>query len=179
MKEFLESDVPDFIQEKLFFTDRTNRKRAYICSPLRADNPLGIYRNMNRARDYMAYAVSKMNYSAYAPHAYLPLLLDDSIPDERRLALWFGLKLLELCDVMLVCGNILSEGMRNEITHAAKYGKIIYVFDSSLFREVKQLVEEVDGDTQKVYTESEHPFLGSLMPDKKNDGLQPHLFLGG
>lgn len=95
------------------------RKRAYICSPFRADTREQREKNLRTARAYMFYANKKMNMNAAAPHAYLPLLLCDEIPAERAIALRFGLELLEQSDVMLVCGNKLSNGMRGEIAKAA------------------------------------------------------------
>ena len=91
------------------------RKRAYICSPFRADTREQREKNLRTARAYMFYANKKMNMNAAAPHAYLPLLLCDEIPAERAIALRFGLEILEQSDVMLVCGNKLSNGMRGEI----------------------------------------------------------------
>ncbi len=46
-------------------------------------------------KEYMHYAAKEMGLAARAPHAYLPMLLCDRIPNERALALQFGLRLLE------------------------------------------------------------------------------------
>ena len=97
-------------------------KRVYICSPLRADSYPDMLRNMNRAQNYIEIAAGRYKCRAVAPHAYLPFILDDNEPDERALALDFGKKLLELCDVLIVCGDIISEGMRGEIEYAAELG---------------------------------------------------------
>lgn len=79
------------------------RKRAYVCSPFRADTREQREKNLRTARAYMFYANKKMNMNAAAPHAYMPLLLCDEIPAERAIALRFGLEILEQSDVMLVC----------------------------------------------------------------------------
>ena len=71
------------------------RKRAYVCSPFRADTREQCEKNLRTARAYMFYANKKMNMNAAAPHAYLPLLLCDEIPAERAIALRFGLEILE------------------------------------------------------------------------------------
>ena len=97
-------------------------KRIYICSPLRADSYPNMLRNMNKAQNYIEIAKARHNCRVVAPHAYMPFILDDNDPDERALALDFGKKLLELCDVVFVCGDVISEGMRGEILHAAKLG---------------------------------------------------------
>ena len=108
------------------------RKRAYVCSPFRADTREQCEKNLRTARAYMFYANKKMNMNAAAPHAYLPLLLCDEIPAERAIALRFGLEILEQSDIMLVCGNRLSNGMRGEIAKAALLRMPITVFDLSL-----------------------------------------------
>ena len=56
------------------------RKRAYVCSPFRADTREQREKNLRTARAYMFYANKKMNMNAAAPHAYMPLLLCDEIP---------------------------------------------------------------------------------------------------
>lgn len=91
------------------------KKRAYICSPLSADTNEGIAQNMQATRAYMFYAMKKMSMNASAPHAYLPMILCDNIPSDRALALQFGLELLKGSDILLICGNRISSGMRGEI----------------------------------------------------------------
>lgn len=126
------------------------RKRAYVCSPFSADTREQTEQNMRVARAYMFYANKKMNMNAGAPHAYLPLLLCDEIPSERALALRFGLELLEQSDVMLVCGNRLSNGMRGEIAKATMLRTPIIVFDEKLYLEVQKLVTQNNGNKKSV-----------------------------
>lgn len=126
------------------------RKRAYVCSPFSADTKELTNQNMLAARAYMFYANKKMNMNAGAPHAVLPLLLCDAIPSERALALKFGLELLEQSDVMLVCGNKLSNGMRGEIAKAAVLRMPIIVFDEGLYLEVQKLVTQNHGNKRTV-----------------------------
>lgn len=93
---------------------------VYICSPLSAPTDEEIRRNMEKAKEYMAVVAKNFHCRTVAPHAYLPELLDDNIPAERELALSFGLSLLELSSVMVVCGNVISSGMKGEIEKAKK-----------------------------------------------------------
>jgi hypothetical protein len=86
-------------------------KRAYICSPCRSDTPDGIVRNMKAARVYILYAYIHLACVPTAPHAYLPVLLNDNDYNERSFALLLGKQILENCEQMLVYGNRLSEGM--------------------------------------------------------------------
>lgn len=139
--------------------DRT-RKKAYICSPFHDPVVEKQRDNMLRARLYMLYANEHMGYLARAPHAYLPMLVCDRIPAERAMALRFGLELLELSDVMLVCGTELSKGMRDEITHAAKLGIPIVTFDEDLHIEVRKLVTKAGASKHLASMDREHTVLG-------------------
>ena len=96
------------------------RKRAYVCSPFWADTREQCEKNLRTARAYMFYANKKMNMNAAAPHAYLPLLLCDEIPAERAIALRFGLEILEQSDIILVCGNRLSNGFVCRLRYLTK-----------------------------------------------------------
>ena len=132
------------------------RKRAYVCSPFRADTHEQCEKNLRTARAYMFYANKKMNMNAAAPHAYLPLLLCDEIPAERAIALRFGLEILEQSDIMLVCGNRLSNGMRGEIAKAALLRMPITVFDEGLYLEVQKLVTQNNGNKKSVKLDREN-----------------------
>ena len=139
--------------------DRT-RKKAYICSPFHDPAVEKQRDNMLRARLYMLYANEHMGYLARAPHAYLPMLVCDGVPTERAMALRFGLELLERSDLLLVCGTTLSKGMKGEITHAAKLGIPIQVFDDDLYVEVRKLVTQTGASKKLVELNREHSVLG-------------------
>ncbi|MDD2980771.1 MAG: hypothetical protein PHN80_12500 [Hespellia sp.] len=100
--------------------------KAYICSPLSAATRPEMIRNMLRAREHMRKIRERYGFSTYAPHAYLPELLNDHDPEERALALSFGLELLKLCDILIVCGDTISEGMTGEIRYAFERGTPVY-----------------------------------------------------
>ena len=106
-------------------------KRVYICSPLRADTWSEVLQNMKKAQQFIELAAVKYECRALALHAYLPFVLDDNEPDERALALEFGLRLIDLCDALIVCGDVISEGMRGEIVYAAKLGIPVLTLDNS------------------------------------------------
>lgn len=88
--------------------------RVYICSPLSAKTKEEIRENMHRARFYMKLFADAYGYRTYAPHAYLPELLDDKNKKERDIALSFDLDLLKLCQIVIICGEKISEGMQQE-----------------------------------------------------------------
>lgn len=123
-----------------FFRDLSNQRRAYICSPLKDEDPKEYLLNMYAARAYMLYAKKELGYAAAAPHGYLPMLLSDRNRCERTMAVLFGFEVLERSQVLLVCGNRMSFGMRGEIVYAASLRKEIIVFDKDLFHTVQRLV---------------------------------------
>ncbi|MDD6484024.1 MAG: DUF4406 domain-containing protein [Clostridiales bacterium] len=101
-------------------------RRIYVCSPLHAADEKGIRENMMSARAICRYINDYFSsYRAYAPHAWLPEMLDDNNECERQLGLSFGLELLLLCDIVYVCGDRISEGMKQEIKLAKEMGKQI------------------------------------------------------
>ena len=149
------------------FLSRESRKIcAYICSPLSADTDEGFRQNMLRARLYMYHAREQLNCCARAPHGYLPMLLCDREPDERALALWFGQRLLEKSDVVLVCGDRISDGMRGELLLAATLHMPIYTFTEKAEDRVRELIEQQRGDTDLVLYDPDHPLLGSNFPEQ-------------
>lgn len=146
----------DWEQELMyqFVTNDRCRRKAYVCSPLSADRDEDFVQNMRTARAYMYYALKKMNLNARAPHAYLPMLVCDWIPAERALGIQFGLRLLENCELMLICGNRISNGMRGEIEHAVRLGIPMVAFDEGVFAEVRKIVTQAGGDKRNVRLDS-------------------------
>lgn len=159
--------------EAQFLDHNKDKIRAYICSPLRGESLDAVQRNMFAAKAYMAYAYERLNCTVAAPHAYLPVILDDDKPNERALALQFGLQLLEISNIVLVCGNRISEGMRGEIKHAAKLKKQIYTFDTKLYSEVVEIIRENGADTELVSLHLAYSPLGSPCP--VTNFIQTHL----
>ena len=150
--------------EAQFLNHSKDKNKAYVCSPLKDNSIEAIQRNMLIAKAYMVYAYEAMSLSVVAPHAYLPIILDDDRPDERALALQFGLQLLALSDIVLVCGNRISEGMRGEIIYAARLKKTICTFNTEMYSEVREIVNGVDEDSELVRLDLNHTPLGSQCP---------------
>ena len=84
-------------------------KRVYICSPLGGD----VTDNINKAKRYAMYAL-KCGMAPVVPHFYA-LILNDGNQRERELGRQAGMSLLWLCDEIWVFGEIISEGMKEEI----------------------------------------------------------------
>lgn len=108
-----------------------NGKKAYICSPLSAPDSKGVSHNMDMARFYMERMQFLYHCRTFASHAHLPLMLDDSIPEERETALRIGKELMALCDVLIICGRRISSGMEGEIKEAFAGGMEVYWYDSN------------------------------------------------
>lgn len=107
-------------------------KKAYICSPLSAPNPEGMQHNMELAKYYLMQMKRLYHCRTFASHAHLPLMLDDRIPEERETAMQIGALMLDLCEVLIICGSCISEGMRREIQTAFEKGKDVYWYDSKM-----------------------------------------------
>lgn len=148
-----------------YFIEKPFSDKAYICSPLAAESEDGFLSNMYAARIYMMYAMEKLNYLSRAPHAYLPALLCDKDPDERELALSFGLKLLEDSSFLLVCGNRLSDGMKGEIGNAFEQNKRIIVYDRTLFHMISKMKLTVCGALSVILDQS-HPLMAHPAPQE-------------
>lgn len=159
MKNSIFTDGWEKRLDEQMLTNNRCRKKAYICSPLGADTKEKVLENMHTARAYMYYVSEVIGCTARAPHAYLPVLLCDKIPSERALALEFGLKLLEQCDLLLVCGNRISPGMMAEIIKAVELNMDILVFDENVYGQAKKIVVSNGGKKALITYEFNHPTL--------------------
>lgn len=164
MKNIFTNDWPARL-ERQFFEHRSSCERAYICSPLAGSTDEEVLENICHARAYMLYVHECLNVYARAPHAYLPMLVDDNIVAERALALQFGLRLLEQSDLLFVCGNRISPGMRGEIEHAASLEMPILTFHEDTFQEAREIVQHIDASKLRCVTRNqEHFILGFADP---------------
>ena len=121
------------------------KELVYVCSPLGADTPEHVRANMIKARMYMDTVSTKYNCRAIAPHAILPEYLDDHVAEERALGLKFGLDLLKICKKMIVCGTVISDGMKKEIELAESLG-IEVVYQDLPQRGRMKITIEFEGD---------------------------------
>lgn len=97
-------------------------KKAYICSPYRAENTEDLNRNIAYAQELTKRAVDA-GYAPITPHLYLTQCLDDSKDDERAAGMAIGAELLILCDVLFVGDKYgVSKGMVDEIALAKDCG---------------------------------------------------------
>ena len=99
---------------------------VYICSPLSAPSQKEMRKNMATAAYYSWYVAVEFGGRTLAPHSFLPRYLDDHNPQERQIALDFGLSILKICKALVVCGDIISVGMAGEIRNAIDLGIKVY-----------------------------------------------------
>jgi len=149
----------DLEKELLFEQKNNGKKRAYICSPCSDDSAKQVHCNVRAARFYMYIVKKELDFTARAPHAYMPILLNDANPDEREKALRLGLDILETSDVVLVCGTRMSNGMRGEIERAAELDIPVIVFDYELFITTDKVLAESTAPNKRILFDSNHPNL--------------------
>lgn len=99
---------------------------VYIASPYSGE----IQKNVENAKRYCRYAISKGRLPI-APHLYFPAFMSDQT--ERDLAMFFDLVLLTKCCELWVMGDVISEGMKQEIAWAKqRYLPIRYIKEADL-----------------------------------------------
>lgn len=103
------------------------KKVFYICAPYRADTPEGVQANINRAVEF-GKAVLRAGHIPIIVH--LPTLamwgLDTRDGRVDKEIIEHDMKLLDMCDALLVCGDRVSKGMQAEIDHCGTVGKDIF-----------------------------------------------------
>lgn len=95
----------------------TENKLVYIASPYAGD----VERNTAFAKEACRYAMGQ-GAVPIAPHLLYPQMLDDTVPAEREAGLLMGLRVLEACDELWLCGDRMSAGMQAELEAAERLG---------------------------------------------------------
>lgn len=112
--------------EKTSKADKSSafRPLVYICSPFSGDTEY----NTQQARKYSRFAY-KQNAIPITPHLLYPQFMSDNKPEERADAMHFNYVLLGKCNELWVFGDIISDGMANEISIAKKRKQTIRWFN--------------------------------------------------
>ncbi len=98
------------------------RPIVYICSPYAGNTN----QNIENARKYSRFAVDK-HFLPITPHIYFTQFMDDTLPEERDLAIFMNWVLMSKCAELWVFGSVISTGMKAEIDRAKrKHMKIRY-----------------------------------------------------
>ena len=92
-------------------------KLVYICSPYAGD----IENNVEFAKAACRYAIEHSN-APLAVHLLYPLVLNDAVPEERKIGIQMGLRVLSSCEELWVFGDKISHGMELEISEAKRMG---------------------------------------------------------
>nr|WP_308625353.1 DUF4406 domain-containing protein [uncultured Eisenbergiella sp.] len=92
-------------------------KLVYIASPYAGD----VESNAAFAIDACRYAMEQ-EVTPVAVHLLYPRMLDDCVPAEREAGIRMGLRVLEACDELWLCGDRLSRGMKAELKEAGRLG---------------------------------------------------------
>ena len=66
--------------------------------------------------------VYKAGFSPICPTLYLPLILNDAIPEEHKDGIDMSRNLLRRSHVLVVCGHTVTEAMKNDIAVAQRLG---------------------------------------------------------
>ena len=95
--------------------DVQKRKIVYICSAYSGN----IEKNTRLARWYCRLAIER-GCIPLAPHLLLPQFLSEET--ERELAIAIDLRLLDLCQEIWICGDVITKGMKHELPYALATG---------------------------------------------------------
>lgn len=102
------------------------RPIIYVCSPYSGDAT----GNTERARRYSRFVVDEGGIPL-TPHLFLPQFMQEET--ERDLAIFMDLALLSKCAELWVFGDVISNGMQIEISHAQRKGKPVrYVSEEEI-----------------------------------------------
>ncbi len=93
------------------------RPVIYVCSPYAGE----VEKNTDQAKRYSRFVVDKGGIPL-TPHLLLPQFMEE---EERDLALFMNLVLLSKCSELWVFGDVITDGMRREISYAQRRGKIV------------------------------------------------------
>ena len=66
--------------------------------------------------------VYEAGFSPICPTLYLPLFLNDAVPEEHKSGIDMARDLLKRARVLVVCGNTVTESMKNDIAVAQRLG---------------------------------------------------------
>ena len=77
--------------------------------------------NAKQAAQYCR-SVYEAGFSPICPMLYLPLFLNDAVPEEHKTGIDMGRDLLRRSHVLVVCGSYINEAVKNDIAVAQRLG---------------------------------------------------------
>mgnify|MGYP000568587718 CR=1 FL=1 len=109
----------------LYFTIK--RPLAYITAAWCGSD----HENAKLAAQYCR-TVYEAGFSPICPTLYQPLFLNDAIPEEHKSGIDMGRDLLRRSHVLVVCGSISTESMKNDVAVAQRLGITATTLDGIL-----------------------------------------------
>jgi len=103
------------------------RPLAYITAAWIGDE----YKDRPQAAQYCR-SVYEAGFSPVCPLLYLPLFLNDDVPEEHKSGIDMGRDLLRRSHVLVVCGGGISEDVKNDIAVAQRLGITATTLDGIL-----------------------------------------------
>jgi len=103
------------------------RPLAYISAAWSGDE----YEDTERATRYCR-AAYEAGFSPVCPLLYMPLFLNDAIPEEHKSGVDMSRDLLRRSHVLVVCGSVVDEDVKNDIAIAARLGITATTLDGIL-----------------------------------------------
>lgn len=76
--------------------------------------------------------VYEAGYAPICPTLFLPLFLHDPVPQEHKDGIDMSRDLLRRCRVLVVCGHVVTEEMKNDIAVAQRLGITATTLDGIL-----------------------------------------------
>lgn len=115
-------------------------KTIYLVSRFRADTDEQFLKQLQQTKDFSREAVVA-GFDVIVPHLYYPSFLDDDDENERTIGTESAIRLMGVCDTILVYTGLgVSSGMKAEIEHAKMNSmKIKYFYD---LEELRGLLED-------------------------------------
>lgn len=103
--------------------------KIFVCSKYSGN----VEANIINVKKYCKHVLNA-GCAPYAPHLYLPLILDDNDPVQRETGIFAGLAFLETCAQVWVfkTDGTISAGMQKEIEHAKKNRIPVLSFNSQM-----------------------------------------------
>jgi len=103
------------------------RPLAYITAAWGGDES----KDTKQAAKY-CWAVYEAGFSPICPLLFLPLFLNDKVPEEHKSGVDIGRDLLRRAHVLVVCGDGIDEDVKNDIAVAGRLGITATTLDGIL-----------------------------------------------
>lgn len=103
------------------------RPMAYITAAWNGDE----YETTKQAARYCR-EVYEAGYSPVCPMLYLPLFLNDAVPEEHKTGADMSRDILRRSRVLVVCGHTVNEDVKTDIATAARLGITATTLDGIL-----------------------------------------------